>query len=66
MSGKGTGTVGVDDAIPRRGTENIGAWILGRNMFGPIRGPWPDESWKGWWGATPPYHSCTAARPGMM
>jgi dihydrofolate reductase len=39
-----------------RSFENVGAWILGRNMFGPVRGPWPDESWKGWWGDTPPYH----------
>src|SRR5690606_6764165 len=39
-----------------RGFENIGAWILGRNMFGPVRGPWPDESWRGWWGENPPYH----------
>jgi dihydrofolate reductase len=39
-----------------KGFENIGAWILGRNMFGPVRGPWPDESWKGWWGDEPPYH----------
>ena len=41
---------------PRRGFDNLGAWILGRNMFGPVRGPWPDESWKGWWGDEPPYH----------
>ncbi len=39
-----------------RGFENVGAWILGRNMFGPVRGPWPDASWKGWWGDEPPYH----------
>ena len=50
------GTTGIDDDFARRGIENIGAWILGRNMFGPIRGPWPDEAWKGWWGDTPPYH----------
>ena len=37
--------------------EDVGAWILGRNMFGPVRGPWPDDSWKGWWGDTPPYHT---------
>jgi dihydrofolate reductase len=36
--------------------ENVGSWILGRNMFGPVRGPWPDESWNGWWGEEPPYH----------
>jgi dihydrofolate reductase len=51
------GTTGVDDEFIRRGMENIGAWILGRNMFGPVRGPWPDGSWKGWWGETPPYHT---------
>ena len=50
------GTVGVDDDFARRGMENLGAWILGRNMFGPVRGPWPDEQWKGWWGDEPPYH----------
>jgi len=48
--------VGSDDAFAARGFENVGAWILGRNMFGPIRGPWPDDSWKGWWGENPPYH----------
>jgi dihydrofolate reductase len=47
---------GVDDDFAARGFENVGAWILGRNMFGPIRGPWKDESWKGWWGDEPPYH----------
>jgi len=51
------GEAGVDDALAARGFENIGAWILGRNMFGPVRGPWPDESWKGWWGEEPPYHT---------
>jgi dihydrofolate reductase len=50
------GTTGVDDDFAARGFENLGAWILGRNMFGPIRGPWPDLNWKGWWGANPPYH----------
>ena len=50
------GTTGVDDDFVARGFENVGAWILGRNMFGPVRGPWPDESWKGWWGDEPPYH----------
>jgi dihydrofolate reductase len=40
-----------------RSLENVGAWILGRNMFGPVRGPWPDDSWKGWWGEEPPYHT---------
>ncbi|AKT42513.1 dihydrofolate reductase family protein [Chondromyces crocatus] len=47
---------GVDDDFVARGFENVGAWILGRNMFGPIRGPWTDEAWKGWWGQNPPYH----------
>lgn len=50
------GTTGTDDEFAARGFENLGAWILGRNMFGPIRGPWPDESWRGWWGEEPPYH----------
>jgi dihydrofolate reductase len=53
---KSAGRIGVDDAIAAQANENIGAWILGRNMFGPVRGPWPDESWKGWWGNNPPYH----------
>ncbi len=56
MHGGDGGITGVDDELARRGTENVGAWILGRNMFGPIRGPWPDEEWKGWWGESPPYH----------
>jgi dihydrofolate reductase len=51
------GTTGIDNDFAARGFSNLGAWILGRNMFGPIRGPWPDESWKGWWGDTPPYHT---------
>ncbi|WP_342362640.1 dihydrofolate reductase family protein [Terrarubrum flagellatum] len=55
MSGQ-DGVVNVDDGFAARGFENVGAWILGRNMFGPIRGEWPDENWKGWWGANPPYH----------
>ncbi|WP_026352873.1 dihydrofolate reductase family protein [Solimonas variicoloris] len=50
------GTTGIDDDYAARGFRNVGAWILGRNMFGPQRGPWPDESWRGWWGETPPYH----------
>jgi dihydrofolate reductase len=53
----GTGTTGVDDDFARRGMENLGAWILGRNMFGPVRGAWPDERWRGWWGENPPYHT---------
>ena len=51
------GATGVDDDFVARGFENIGAWILGRNMFGPVRGDWPDGSWKGWWGDNPPYHT---------
>lgn len=50
------GATGVDDEIAARGFANLGAWILGRNMFGPIRGPWPNDEWKGWWGDNPPYH----------
>ena len=56
MHGVEGGSTGIDDEWARRGMENVGAWILGRNMFGPLRGPWPDESWKGWWGDEPPYH----------
>ena len=56
MSGKDDGTTGTDDDFAARGFENVGAWIMGRNMFGPVRGPWPDESWRGWWGRNPPYH----------
>jgi dihydrofolate reductase len=56
MFGQGDGTTGVDDRFAARGFENVGAWILGRNMFGPVRGPWPDDGWKGWWGEEPPYH----------
>jgi len=54
--GKEGGATGPDDDIAARGFDNLGAWIMGRNMFGPVRGPWPDESWKGWWGDEPPYH----------
>jgi dihydrofolate reductase len=54
--GKDEGSTGVDNDIAARGFQNIGAWIMGRNMFGPIRGPWLDESWKGWWGDNPVYH----------
>ena len=57
LFGRDEGTTGVDDDLAARGFEDIGAWILGRNMFGPIRGPWPDDAWKGWWGASPPYHT---------
>ena len=56
MFGGGEGTTGVDDDFARKGMENLGAWILGRNMFSPVRGPWLDESWRGWWGEEPPYH----------
>ncbi|MBR0666101.1 dihydrofolate reductase [Roseomonas hellenica] len=55
LSGK-DGETGIDDDFAARSFENVGAWIMGRNMFGPVRGPWPDESWKGWWGDNPPYH----------
>ncbi|QKC99771.1 dihydrofolate reductase family protein [Mesorhizobium sp. NZP2298] len=54
--GKNDGTTDTDDSFAARSFENVGAWILGRNMFGPIRGDWPDDSWKGWWGPNPPYH----------
>lgn len=54
--GKDGGATGVDEDFAARGFRNVGAWILGRNMFGPIRGPWPDDQWKGWWGDNPPYH----------
>jgi dihydrofolate reductase len=53
----GDGETGIDNSFAEKGFENIGAWILGRNMFGPVRGPWPDESWRGWWGEEPPYHT---------
>jgi dihydrofolate reductase len=56
MFGKDGGATGTDDDYIVRGLDNIGAWILGRNMFGPVRGPWPDDEWKGWWGDNPPYH----------
>ncbi len=57
MHGLDGGETGVDDDLAAKGFAGIGAWILGRNMFGPVRGPWPDESWKGWWGDEPPYHT---------
>ena len=57
MHGSGDGTTGVDNDFAERGFERIGASILGRNMFGPIRGAWPDDKWKGWWGDNPPYHT---------
>jgi len=57
MQGQDGGETGIDCQIAEQGFAGIGAWILGRNMFGPIRGPWPDEQWKGWWGDEPPYHT---------
>jgi dihydrofolate reductase len=57
MHGQPDGESGVDEDWAAQGFENVGAWILGRNMFGPVRGPWPDDSWKGWWGDEPPYHT---------
>ena len=57
MHGKEGGATGIDDDFVKRGFEGIGAWIIGRNMFGPIRGAWQDDAWKGWWGDTPPYHT---------
>jgi dihydrofolate reductase len=55
MHGQADGETGIDNEIAELGFAGFGAWILGRNMFGPVRGPWPDESWKGWWGEEPPY-----------
>jgi dihydrofolate reductase len=55
--GDGDGETGTDNEIAELGFAGFGAWIIGRNMFGPIRGPWPDEGWKGWWGDEPPYHT---------
>jgi len=57
MHGMPDGETGVDNGVAEQGLSGLGAWILGRNMFGPIRGPWPDENWKGWWGDEPPYHT---------
>jgi dihydrofolate reductase len=54
--GQSDGETGIDNSMAEKSFENVGAWILGRNMFGPVRGPWPDENWKGWWGDEPPYH----------
>lgn len=56
MGGKNDGTEGIDNEFVEKAFENVGAWIMGRNMFGPIRGSWPDENWNGWWGENPPYH----------
>ncbi|HUO91917.1 MAG TPA: dihydrofolate reductase family protein [Rhizomicrobium sp.] len=57
MQGLSGGDTGPDDDFVARGIDNVGAWIIGRNMFGPVRGAWPDASWKGWWGDDPPYHT---------
>ena len=57
MHGQNGGEPGVDNDFAARSFENLGAWILGRNMFGPVRGAWPDDSWNGWWGEEPPYHT---------
>ncbi len=57
MHGYEDGEMGIDNEIAEQGFAGIGAWILGRNMFGPVRGPWPDDTWKGWWGDEPPYHT---------
>ncbi|HJV71352.1 dihydrofolate reductase family protein [Ideonella sp.] len=56
MQGQADGTTGPDEDYAQRSFVNLGAWIMGRNMFGPVRGPWPDDRWKGWWGPNPPYH----------
>ncbi len=57
MQGQGGGSTGVDNDFALQSFEDVGAWILGRNMFGPVRGPWEGDSWRGWWGETPPYHT---------
>ena len=57
MQGQNGGSAGIDNDMAAQSFDNLGAWILGRNMFGPVRGPWPDDSWKGWWGDEPPYHT---------
>jgi dihydrofolate reductase len=57
MHGQEGGEEGIDNGFAEQGFSGVGAWILGRNMFGPVRGPWPDDSWKGWWGDEPPYHT---------
>ncbi|MEO6567954.1 MAG: dihydrofolate reductase family protein [Opitutaceae bacterium] len=56
MTGQSGGTTGIEEEFAVRGFQNLGAWILGRNMFAPSRGEWPDDKWKGWWGENPPYH----------
>ena len=67
----GGGETGIDNTMGEQSFDNVGAWIMGRNMFGPVRGPWPDDSWKGWWGDNPPYHVPTFvlthhARPNLQ
>ncbi|HSI12457.1 MAG TPA: dihydrofolate reductase family protein [Chthoniobacter sp.] len=57
MRGSDAGTTGIDNEFAEKGLEGVGAYIMGRNMFGPIRGEWPDDQWKGWWGENPPYHT---------
>ena len=57
MQGQEGGDTGIDEDFAAKSMTGVGAWIMGRNMFGPIRGPWPDESWHGWWGKNPPYHT---------
>jgi dihydrofolate reductase len=57
MQGGDGGSTGIDEDFAARGMANVGTWILGRNMFAPSRGPWPDDSWRGWWGENPPYHT---------
>ena len=57
LHGQDGGSTGIDEDFAAQGFENVGAWILGRNMFGPVRGAWPDDHWKGWWGNNPPYHT---------
>ena len=57
MQGQSGGSTGIDNDMALQSFDHVGAWILGRNMFGPVRGAWPDDSWKGWWGDTPPYHT---------
>lgn len=57
MLGEDGGETGIDDDLTALGFDNIGAWIMGRNMFGPVRGPWPDDAWRGWWGENPPFHT---------
>jgi len=56
MQGQDGGDTGIDEEFAAKSMADVGAWIMGRNMFGPVRGPWPDESWRGWWGKNPPYH----------